>query len=66
MNDSFFAKVQTALTNLDEEPMMSTAEQLRLAHLFVSGFSSDAAANVLIATRRIVTWITPETILARS
>ena len=52
-NDSFFAKVQTALTKRDEEPTLSTQEQLRLAHLLVSGFSSIAAANVLIATRSI-------------
>ena len=52
-NDSFFAKVQTALTKRDEEPTLSTQEQLRLAHLLVSGFSSIAAANVLIATRGI-------------
>ena len=53
-NDSFFAKVQTALTKRDEEPTLSTQEQLRLAHLLVSGFSSIAAANVLIATRDLL------------
>jgi hypothetical protein len=52
-NDSFFAKVHTALTKRDEEPTLSTEEQLRLAHLLVSGFSPIAAANVLIATRSI-------------
>ena len=52
-NDSFFAKVQTALTKRDEEPTLSTEEQLRLAHLLASGFSSIAVANVLIAARSI-------------
>ena len=52
-NDSFFAKVQTALTKRDEEPTLSTEEQLRLAHLLASGFSPIAAVNVLIATRSI-------------
>jgi len=50
-NDSFFVKVQTALTKRGEQPRLSTEEQLRLAHLLASGFLPIAAANVLIATR---------------
>ena len=49
--DPFFAKVQTALTERDAEPTLSTEEQKRLTHLLVSGFSPIAAANVLIANR---------------
>ena len=52
-NDSFFAKVQAALTKRAEHPGLSTEEQVRLAHLLTSGFSPIAAANVFIATRSI-------------